>query len=169
MKKNQNSNPFIFETYQKINQPISDVFSFFSQAENLQKLTPPWLKFKFLSPLPIDMKKGTLIDYKLQIMGIPLKWRTEITIWEPPYRFVDEQLSGPYKLWRHEHFFVDEFGVTHMRDTVQYDFWGLFLKNILKKLLIEPQIRKIFDFRFAQINRLFNNERVNMMAKRETV
>ena len=165
--KEKTLSPFKFETYQKINQSIFEVFSFFSKAENLQKLTPPWLDFKILTPLPIEMKKGTLIDYQLRLMGIPINWRTEITVWEPPHRFVDEQISGPYKLWRHEHLFVDEFAVTHMRDTVEYDFFGLFLKYPIRKLFIEPQIRKIFDYRYSQIDQLFNTNRKNIMEKGE--
>lgn len=167
--KDQNRAPFVFETYQKIDRYLPDVFSFFSQAENLQKLTPPWLNFKILTSLPIEMKKGTLIDYQLTLIGIPLKWRTEITVWEPPYRFVDEQLSGPYKLWRHEHLFVDEFSVTHMKDTIEYDFFGWFLKPLIKKFFIEPQVKKIFNYRFSQINRLFSSTRTRALETNEAV
>jgi ligand-binding SRPBCC domain-containing protein len=78
--------------------PIEEVFDFFSNAENLNLLTPGKLNFKILTPLPVKMEKGTLIDYKISIMGIPFKWRTEITDWEPPFRFVDIQLKGPYKV-----------------------------------------------------------------------
>jgi ligand-binding SRPBCC domain-containing protein len=82
--------------------PLVDVFEFFSDAYNLEEITPPWLHFSVQTPAPIEMKRGALIDYRLRLHGIPIHWRTEITAWEPPFRFVDEQLRGPYRYWRHE-------------------------------------------------------------------
>ena len=93
-----------------INKPLSEVFEFFSNAENLNKITPPDMQFKILTPLPIIIKKGTLIDYKIKVNGIPFNWQTEISEWEPNKRFVDKQLKGPYRVWIHEHTFEEKDG-----------------------------------------------------------
>jgi ligand-binding SRPBCC domain-containing protein len=101
-----------------------EVFEFFSRAENLELLTPHWLHFSILSPRPVEMKTGARIRYRLRLHGIPLRWESEITAWEPASRFVDEQRSGPYRLWIHEHQFSDHEGGTTVRDTVQYSVIG---------------------------------------------
>ena len=90
---------------QQVAHPLAEVFDFFSRAENLEALTPPWLNFKILEVKPQPVQRGTLINYSLRVHGIPLRWTSEIVEWEPPHRFVDLQLRGPYKLWRHEHRF----------------------------------------------------------------
>jgi ligand-binding SRPBCC domain-containing protein len=149
------SNPFVFKTTQFIKRPMAEIFQFFSKAENLERLTPSWLNFKIITPLPIIMEKGAHIDYQLRLMGIPFRWQTEITVWEPPHRFVDEQIIGPYKLWRHEHQFLEEQGATCMRDTVHYDISGSFIRYPIKHFFVGPRIQKIFNFRYEQINRVF--------------
>jgi len=153
------SKPFVYKTVQTIEKPLAHIFPFFSQAENLEKLTPSWLNFEIITPLPIEMEAGTRIEYRLRLLGIPIYWQTEITVWEPPYCFVDEQIKGPYKLWRHEHHFAEENEQTYMRDIVHYDFFGSFLRYPLKHYFVEPQIRKIFDFRSIKINHLFNESK----------
>ena len=92
--------------------PLLRVFDFFSRAENLEQLTPPWMHFRILTPLPIVMKPGATIAYSLRVRGIPLRWLTEIECWNPPYEFVDVQAKGPYKLWRHKHRFTERNGGT---------------------------------------------------------
>jgi ligand-binding SRPBCC domain-containing protein len=92
--------------------PLSEVFPFFADAYNLERITPSFLSFKVLTPAPIEMRPGTLIDYRLRVRGAPLRWRSEITAWEPPYRFVDEQRRGPYRAWIHEHRFEERDGRT---------------------------------------------------------
>jgi ligand-binding SRPBCC domain-containing protein len=100
--------------------PIDEVFAFFSDACNLQLLTPPWVHFQILTPCPIQMRPGALIDYRIRIRGIPIRWRTRITEWQPPHRFVDEQLRGPYRQWIHEHTFEARGQQTLARDHVRY-------------------------------------------------
>jgi ligand-binding SRPBCC domain-containing protein len=94
-----------------------EVFAFFADAGNLERLTPPLLSFSILTPRPIAMRPGTLIDYRLKVRGIPIRWRSEITVWEPPVRFVDEQRKGPYRLWHHTHEFAEQDGGTLWRSS----------------------------------------------------
>ena len=133
-------------------QPLSQVFPFFAAAENLERLTPSWLRFEILSPLPIEMKVGTLIDYRISLYGIPMRWRTLISAWEPPYRFVDEQLIGPYAVWWHQHTFSERDGGTVISDRVCYRAPLGFLAH---PLLVRRQLRRIFDFRTEAIRAQF--------------
>ena len=98
---------FVLERQTVIDQPIDVVFSFFSDASNLEVLTPPWLNFNILTVLPIKMKTGTQINYKLKLHGIPVKWQSDIKKWDPPNKFVDEQTKGPYTKWVHTHEFTE--------------------------------------------------------------
>lgn len=133
---------------------IDEVFSFFSKAENLELLTPAWLKFKILTPTPILIKKGCLIDYRIKIFGIPVKWKTEITCWQPPHRFIDEQLKGPYKIWKHEHQFIEHDNQTKMIDRVQYQVPGWFLSPIIHNFFVRKAIKNIFKFRSNVIEKI---------------
>ncbi len=132
--------------------PVSEVFPFFADAANLEQLTPPWLKFEIRTPQPVQMKVGALIDYRLKLYGLPIGWRTEITAWEPNQRFVDEQIKGPYKLWRHEHRFEPKDGGTLVTDTV--DFVAP-LRVLSTPLFVKPDVKRIFDFRFRELARRF--------------
>jgi len=131
------------------------VFDFFCKAENLQKLTPPTLNFKILTELPIEMKKGTLIEYQIKLYGIPVVWKTEITKWDPPNEFEDTQLKGPYKLWRHRHIFKDLGEKTEMTDIVKYNPKGFPFNSILNKLFVNKEINKIFSYREDRILSIF--------------
>lgn len=136
-----------------IERPIEEVFSFFSRAENLEKITPPWLHFNIVTPTPISMEKGALIDYRLKLHGIPIKWRTEIESWQPPHRFVDQQLRGPYKKWFHEHTF-ESLGPnrTLAKDNVHYiPRFG----SLVHKYFIRPDLEKIFGYRQQQLEEHF--------------
>ena len=126
--------------------------AFFGDAGNLELMTPPWLSFKILTPRPIAMRPGTLIDYRIALHGIPMKWRTEITAWNPPFEFVDEQLSGPYRRWHHRHTFVEERGGTRVGDEVTYDVLGGWLVN---KVFVERDVTRIFSYREETLKRLF--------------
>ncbi|MGV3756329.1 MAG: SRPBCC family protein [Verrucomicrobiota bacterium] len=128
-----------------------EIFPFFANAANLEAITPPWVNFQTLTPTPIEMKPGTLIDYRIKIHGIPVKWRTRINAWEPPYRFVDEQLRGPYRKWVHEHTFEEKDGGTLCLDRVEYAVPGGWL---IDKLFVRRDVGKIFAYRQERIKEL---------------
>ena len=127
---------------------LDEMFAFFAEPENLEALTPPWLNFEIITPAPIEMREGTLIDYRLKLHGIPINWRTEISDWEPPYRFVDCQLKGPYRLWRHEHTFTECEAGTRVTDEVHYAVWGGALVN---RLFVQKDVTRIFRYRCEQL------------------
>lgn len=134
-----------------------EVFPFFADAANLERLTPPSLRFQILTPPPIEMAVGTLIDYRIRMRGMPMRWQSEITVWEPPHRFVDEQRRGPYRLWVHEHVFIPQAGTpqdsgTLARDTVQYAVLG---GAIVQRLFVASELRRIFDYRNAALKEYF--------------
>lgn len=133
-----------FECEQWFPCSCEEAFAFFSDAANLDAITPPWLHFQTLTPRPIVMAPGTLIDYRLRVHGIPIRWRTEIKEWEPPVRFADEQLRGPYRLWVHEHTFQPQNGGTLMRDHVRY---AVPFDWLVHALLVRPDIERIFSYR----------------------
>ena len=124
--------------------PLEEVFAFFADAGNLEAITPPWLGFEVLTPRPIAMRPGTLIDYRLRLRGVPLRWRTEISVWQPPHRFVDEQRRGPYREWVHEHTFAAVDGGTLVRDRVRYRVPGGWLVH---ELFVRRDVERIFDYR----------------------
>ena len=128
------------------------IFQFFSDAMNLQELTPPWLHFTVLSSTPIQMAAGTLIDYRLRLYGLPLRWQSRIAVWEPPLRFVDEQVRGPYRRWHHEHSFEATEAGTICRDTVDYRVLG---GRLIHPLLVRPDLLKIFTYRQQKLRELF--------------
>jgi ligand-binding SRPBCC domain-containing protein len=134
--------------------PIADVFSFFASAENLQRITPPELDFEIRSPLPIDMKAGATIEYRLKLFGVGFGWRTAITEWTPPVAFTDEQLRGPYKEWIHRHTFEAEVSGTIMGDRVLY---RLPLEPIgdLFHPIVRNQLQRIFNYRRRAILDVF--------------
>jgi len=135
--------------------PIEEVFSFFSKAENLNAITPPELNFTILTPPPIHMEVGTLIDYSIRLHGIPMKWKTLISKWEPPFMFVDQQLKGPYKIWIHEHTFRSIGSSTEMNDIVQYLSPGWLLEPFVTRFFVKRQVEKIFEFRQQKLKELF--------------
>ena len=139
----------------KSEQPITrepeELFPFFADAGNLEQLTPPWLHFRILSP-QVEMRAGARIDYRLGVHSIPLKWQSEITVWEPPFRFVDVQTRGPYRAWIHEHTFESCDEGTLVRDRVQYAVTG---GALLRNLLVAPDLEKIFNFRRVRLESIF--------------
>ncbi len=141
-----------------ISAPLSEVFRFFSDAENLEKLTPSSLKFKILSPTPIEMREGTIIDYRLTLMGVPFRWKTKIEVWEPDRCFVDNQERGPYLRWHHTHAFEAQGETTLMNDRVEYAVPGGILEPIIHALFVGPQVKAIFAFRTQAISKVFGSE-----------
>lgn len=133
---------------------LENVFDFFSDAYNLQQITPPYLNFEILTSRPIKMATGTLIDYKLRLRGIPIRWRTRISTWEPPFRFVDEQLKGPYKIWRHEHTFEAQGNSTLARDRVHYVSPLAFITH---PLMVTRDVKRIFEYRSAKLKSIFQS------------
>jgi len=132
--------------------PPDQLFPFFADAANLDAITPSWLHFQIVTPLPIAMKTGALIDYRLRVRGLPVRWRTRISAWQPPYRFMDEQLRGPYRQWIHEHTFEAREGGTLARDRVCY---AVPLDFLLHRWFVRPDIERIFRFRSEALRRRF--------------
>ncbi len=132
-----------------------DVFAFFANAENLEAITPPWLRFRLTTPTPITITTGTMLDYRLRVHGIPLAWRSSITVWDPPRRFVDEQLRGPYRRWTHTHSFEEERGGTRVRDHVEFAAPG----GRLVEWLVMRDVRRIFDYRQNTLQQIFASRR----------
>jgi len=132
--------------------PIQEVFAFFSDASNLETITPPWLNFEIRTGRPLEIRQGIVIDYRLRLHGIPFSWRSFISVWEPPHRFVDEQVRGPYRLWRHEHTFAEKDGGTLVRDHVDYAVRG---GQIVQGLMVAPNVARIFEFRRRKLSEIF--------------
>ena len=144
--------------------PRDEVFAFFSDARNLDSITPPWVRFRVVTPGPIAMKAGALIDYKLRVRGFPIRWRTKITEWEPPVRFVDEQLRGPYRLWIHEHEFEPRDGGTLVRDRVRY---AVAFDLLVHDLFVRHDVARIFAYRTEQLLRRFGASGVDVPPNAE--
>jgi ligand-binding SRPBCC domain-containing protein len=131
-----------------------EVFAFFADASNLEAITPPFLAFRILTPRPVEMRRGARIVYQLSLFGLPLRWETRITDWQPGVRFVDEQESGPYAVWRHVHEFESDGDGTVVRDVVEYlEPLGV-LGRIAHVLVVARTLDRIFDFRADAIRRL---------------
>jgi ligand-binding SRPBCC domain-containing protein len=141
--------------------PRDEVFSFFSDARNLDAITPPWVRFRMTTPGPVELKAGALIDYKLRVHGLPIRWRTRITEWNPPARFVDEQLRGPYQLWVHEHEFESRDGGTLVRDHVRYAVPFDFLVH---RLFVHRDVERIFAYRTETLLRRFGSSGIDLSA-----
>lgn len=146
---------YIFERKQIIQRPREEVFRFFADAANLERITPPELQFHIITPQPIDVKKGTLIEYQLKLRGFPVKWKTEITQWNPPHDFVDTALKSPYRQWIHLHKFkTGENGETIMEDVVRYRLPFEPLGN-LAHWYVKRELNYIFDYRRKVIEEIF--------------
>jgi hypothetical protein len=149
------NNPYRLVHEQLVPRKLEEVFDFFSRAENLETLTPDFLHFKIVSVNPQPVQKGTLIQYKLRVRGLPLRWTSEIREWNPPTQFVDIQTRGPYKLWRHTHRFVAEGNNTRIVDEVLYDLPFGALGRIAHSVMVKSDVEKIFHYREMKIRELF--------------
>jgi ligand-binding SRPBCC domain-containing protein len=134
--------------------PLPAVFDFFARAENLERITPPWLRFRILTPPPIRMEPGATIACALRVRGIPLQWLTEIERWNPPFEFVDVQAKGPYKVWRHSHRFSEVDGGTSVVDIVHYALPFGLLGKLLHRLQVARDLSRIFDYRARRVQAL---------------
>jgi ligand-binding SRPBCC domain-containing protein len=138
----------LLERNQRVEVPVARAFDFYGDDRNLEPLTPPWLHFEVTTPRPIEMGAGTLLEYRLRLHGVPLRWQTLITTWEPPHRFVDIQAKGPYSLWEHTHLFEPEGeGATVISDRVRYAIPFGPLGEIAERLFVRRDLRRIFDYR----------------------
>lgn len=142
------------EQIQFIPKPRSEVFGFFADAFNLERITPGFLRFKVVTPGPIQMKPGAIIDYSLRLYGLPLGWKTRIELYEPETRFIDVQLKGPYKYWHHLHQFEEVKGGTRMLDLVHYEVPLGPLGTLARGLLVRRSLERIFSFRRQAIEQI---------------
>ncbi len=133
---------------------LQDAFSIFENPNNLALITPPWLNFRILTP-DVVMREGALIDYTIRWLGLPMRWRTLISRYQPPYEFVDEQLRGPYRLWRHRHTFQTVNGGVLARDRVEYALPLGLVGELAHALVVRRQIEQIFNYRERKLSELF--------------
>ena len=133
--------------------PIGEVFAFFSAAENLELITPPELRFRITTPGPIGIERGTRIEYRLSLFGVPFAWETEITVWNPPHEFEDTQLRGPYAQWIHRHRFREEGGGTVIEDEVRYRLPVPMLGEVASPV-VRLQVGRIFRYRQRRMREL---------------
>lgn len=152
-----NSN-YVLKRSQWCPRPIEDVFAFFSDAANLELLTPPWLCFQIITPGPIEMRTNALIDYRLNLHGIPLRWQTKIVSWKPPHQFEDLQVKGPYRLWHHTHTFEAVDGGTLLSDSVEYALPFGLLGRLIHIVSVRRSVNAIFDFRQIKIQEIFGSD-----------
>ena len=143
--------PFHLYARQLVARPLEEVFAFFSEAKNLGEITPPWLRFEIVSN-DFEMREGLLLDYRIAMRGIPMKWRSEITEWAPPQCFADRQVRGPYSKWVHTHRFCADGGWTWVEDHVEYAAIG---GSLVNALFLRPQLRQIFGYRQQVIGERF--------------
>ncbi len=136
---------------QRLPLPLEEVFSFFADPRNLEAITPPFLRFRVLGMSTPEIEEGTRIDHRLRLRGLPIRWRSLIRVWDPPFRFVDEQERGPYRLWIHEHRFVEDGDETVVTDDVEYAVPG---GRLVERLFVRRDVERIFDFRAEALERL---------------
>jgi ligand-binding SRPBCC domain-containing protein len=152
-------NVHILERRQRLAVPLEHAFELYSEARNLERITPPWLGFRVSTPAPIEMREGTLIEYRLKLHGLPVRWRTRIATWEPPLRFVDVQLRGPYALWEHTHTFErDGEQAVVIGDRVRYALPLGPLGEIAHAAFVARDLRRIFDYRASAVAEWLDQE-----------
>lgn len=145
----------VIEREQFVPRSLPEVFAFFADAANLERITPRNLHFRILSRLPIDMHPGAVIDYQLSLFGVPFRWRTLIESFDVGRQFIDVQLRGPYRSWRHVHDFESVPGGTRMRDRVDYEMPFGPLGEVANTVFVTRQVENIFDFRRKVIQEVF--------------
>lgn len=146
---------YVLQREQRIPRPIDEVFDFFADARNLEAITPPWLRFRILTPEPIAIGAGAHLEYQITWRWLAVRWLTEIRSWEPPNSFMDVQLCGPYRLWEHTHTFEAVEGGTFMRDVVRYSLPLGPLGRLAHGWFVKADLDEIFDFRGKRISEVF--------------
>ena len=139
---------------QLLHRPLDEVFAFFAEAQNLERITPPWLRFELTGEGPDDIDVGSLIDYRLHVHRMPIRWRSQIEEWNPGRSFVDRQLRGPYRLWHHRHTFSERDGATTVGDEVTYALPLGRLGDIAHPLLVRRDLERIFDYRHQAVEEI---------------
>lgn len=155
----------VLSTEQWVPTPLDETFAFFADAFNLEGITPPFLRFRIITPPPITMRVGTLIEYRLSLYGMPMRWLTRIDRWEPGVAFVDRQVEGPYRKWVHLHTFKASDGGTQVNDRVDYELPLEPLSNPAHPLFVRPSLERIFAFRRAAIHRRLGNPQAALATR----
>jgi ligand-binding SRPBCC domain-containing protein len=157
----------VMQREQRLPRPPDAVFAFFADAANLEAITPPLLRFRVVTPGPIEMGAGTFIQYALRLRGLPIRWDTLIQSWEPPHRFVDVQVRGPYRLWHHTHQLepLDGGAATLMRDTVRYALGFGPVGELAHRALVRRDLDAIFDFRAQRVPALLGRATATERAR----
>ncbi len=149
---------YTYSSEQTLPVPRPEVFSFFSDPANLELLTPDYLSFELDMDGPVEMDEGALLSYQLSLRGIPFSWTSRVEVWEPPERFVDVQLKGPYRSWRHEHVFHEVDGGTRVEDHVEYEVPGWFLAPLINWMFVSGDVEYIFSYRQQKLEERFGQE-----------
>ena len=144
----------ILERTQTVPRTVDEVFEFFIRPQNLELITPPWLRFEILAA-PERLEQGSVLRYRLRLLGLPVLWDTEIAVWKPPRTFADLQTSGPYRLWEHTHRFTPLSGGTEVYDHVRYRVPGGPLAPVVQRLFVAPRLDEIFDYRRERLAEIF--------------
>lgn len=156
---------------QWIQRPLEEIYEFFERPENLRRITPPSLDFRLLTPPPITMQQGRILDYTIRFMGLPLRWRSVISVHQPPACFVDEQLKGPYSFWFHRHVFKRDGNGTHIIDEVYYalPIWiPKIMSSWINNWLVRPRLEAIFDYRRDRYKQIFSPQKSETRARQTT-
>ena len=141
-----------------VKRSLAEVYEFFSDPANLQELTPPWLDFRVVGSATEAVEVGTTIDYRLKVRGLPIRWRSLISAWDPPRSFVDEQVKGPYRMWHHTHTFEEIGEGVRVGDIVRYAVpGGLLFEGLVERLLVGPDVRRIFNYRMERMGEIFSD------------
>jgi ligand-binding SRPBCC domain-containing protein len=139
---------YVLERRQRLELAVERAFEFYAEARNLAVITPPWMGFEVITPGPIEMRPGALIDYRIKLHGVPLRWRTRIDVWEPPVRFIDVQVRGPYALWEHTHTFEpDGEQAVVIGDRVRYSIPLGSLGQAAHAMFVKRDLKRVFDYR----------------------
>ena len=138
-----------------VHAPLAEAFAFFADAANLERLTPPWLRFSIRSSTPVLMRAGLEIEYRIHLYGVPIRWVSVIDVWEPGVRFVDRQVTGPYVWWRHEHRFEPAGDATRVLDDVDYVPLGAWVTG----RFVRRDVERIFEYRQHALQRIFAEDR----------